>query len=288
LLRAHSKKFTDKQTKRNFKLDKALGVFASRKSKQYLGTAGGLASTAIMSTKKQSKISEEIEGLLSRDSTNKKLIPPSPVVKLDKRVPKKNISKNSSKKSSKKSGKKKRVPRKYVKPNMSKEKVSNKSVANILETGARDSLLVALKNEEAKVEARGSHTTSHQQEAKGKKGAPRFTISGVKLDVICKQGVIKEEGHESSGFSDDSDSDRSVSHEADEEDLDSSESDSVIPLPMLETKAKSQAINMQTKQFKADSEILNQALGRMMKKPEKIQFFPQSTTNLGVPGHDVE
>jgi hypothetical protein len=95
------------------------------KSKQIFNPMTGLTSIGL-STKKQSKISEELDLNFNQEQVAKKIIV-SPVVALDKRVPQKSMSKSSSKKSDKKKGQK-RAPKKYSHPNITKDKLSNKSL----------------------------------------------------------------------------------------------------------------------------------------------------------------
>ncbi|CAI2362665.1 unnamed protein product [Moneuplotes crassus] len=187
---------------RSFQLGTAEKLHSSYKSKKLLVQNTGTTSVGMLSTKKQSKVGEDLDCALQNESYTKKMVHPSPQVKLNQRkIPRKEQSK-ASKSSSKKSQKKRRVPKKYTKPNMNKEKVSNKSLVND-DTGHKDLLATTSGND--------SQRPSINSELKPKnnstnKVSARFTIT--KDDVLAKQGVIPEDQNEDY-YTDENESDSS-------------------------------------------------------------------------------
>lgn len=65
-------KFTDKQQKRDLKLDNTLGYFRSSNSKQMFNPGAGLT-TAGISTKKESRLTEDLENTINREILMNKL-----------------------------------------------------------------------------------------------------------------------------------------------------------------------------------------------------------------------
>lgn len=121
-------------------------MFGSHKSKQIFNPNTGYTSVGL-STKKESKLTEDLENSINREALPKKF-GTSPAIALDKRTPQNKTTSKASK-NSKKSNKKKgvkRVPKKYTRPNFTKEKLSNKSLVtdknmgkeSLLEEGAED------------------------------------------------------------------------------------------------------------------------------------------------------
>lgn len=193
------KKNTEKQQKRDFKLGKTLSIFDSMKSKQLFNPVTGITSIGVTSYKKMSKLSEDIEKSLNPETIIKKEIP-SPAVALNKRVPQKSTSKSSSKKSSKKK-KEKRVPRKYEKPNITKSKLSNRSVHDNVDK--KEPLL----EQEPVASSKHKSNTNMCLENLGKsksvpksgaqKAASRFTAGNIDLKDLEKHGIILEDQNES-------------------------------------------------------------------------------------------
>ncbi|CAI2362454.1 unnamed protein product [Moneuplotes crassus] len=182
------KKYTRKEPVRTFNLSGTENVYSSYKNKPLLLQNTGTTSVGILSNKRQSKPGEFVDLGTHAENHTKKMVHPSPQVKLDqRRIPRKEPSK-ASKSSSKKSGKKRRVPKKYTKPNMTKEKVSNKSLVNN-DTGQKD--LLSNTND--------SKRPSTNSELKPKnnsvnKISARFTIKHDR--ILAKQGVIPEDQNE--------------------------------------------------------------------------------------------
>jgi hypothetical protein len=166
-------------------------------------------------TKMQSKISEDVVTNFQIESMRNKLIPPSPVIKLNKKTPSKQISKASkaskaSKTSSKKSGAKKnakRQPRKYAQPNLSKEKLSTKSLVTSTRYIGDEPLISDTKVEEKVGMGPNKSVIKSLKDDDNnskKKYAPRFTIGNATAEGMdFKQGVIVEDQHESSDNSSD-------------------------------------------------------------------------------------
>eukprot|EP00343_Euplotes_focardii_P000057 CAMPEP_0205800676 /NCGR_PEP_ID=MMETSP0205-20121125/2411_1 /ASSEMBLY_ACC=CAM_ASM_000278 /TAXON_ID=36767 /ORGANISM="Euplotes focardii, Strain TN1" /LENGTH=305 /DNA_ID=CAMNT_0053064155 /DNA_START=415 /DNA_END=1329 /DNA_ORIENTATION=- len=241
-----------------------MNVFSSQKSKPFFLQNTGITSVGINSTKKQSKISEDFDVNFNKDdSISRKFVPPSPVVKLNKRIPKKETSKTSSKKSKKKGGK--RVPRKYTKPNLSKEKVSNKSLVD--NQNEQDDLLEANNPEENK---RTSFATDLKAKEE-KKSNTRFTLSNNMAVGMDKQGIIFEDQNEYDS-EEDSDSDDSsegtVSSVKSKEGSDSSNSYLELPAPMpfLAKKAVSENVPMMKHIENDPNDVTKDALSKYMKK----------------------
>ena len=170
------------------------------KSKQIFNPMTGLTSIG-PSTKKQSKISEELDLNFNQEQVAKKIII-SPVVALDKKVPQKSMSKSSSKKSGKK-----RAPKKYSHPNITKEKLSNKSVVTeiankemLLDKSAGKVFSGPIQSTKVLDEDCKENMTPQQ------KAANRFTISNVNMKNVERSGIILEDKNEYSDDSSDEDS----------------------------------------------------------------------------------
>jgi hypothetical protein len=247
----------------------------------------GLTSIGL-SSKKQSKFSEDLELMIHQEQLPPK-VHPSPVIALDKKVPQKSTSKASSKKSNKKKGAK-RVPKKYTKPNLSKEKLSNKSlITEKLEE--KDSLL------ESEVPKPHSQLNKHQGKDEGKeerktpqrlpKTTSRFTTVGVKLAEIEKHGIIIEDQNEScDNSSDDSNSEDSVSSIEQRDDISDIDDDYTPPLILPIARQVSAPTTMQNKMFAKDQPIISEALSKLMKKDD--HFFSLKDSTLAVPENHVD
>jgi hypothetical protein len=252
-------------------------LLSSYKSKHFFPNLTGITSIGMSTTNKQSKVGEDIEMNFQSEHLGNTLIPPSPVVKLDKRSPTKQVSKNSkaSKSSSKKSEKnKKRLPRKYTKPNLSKEKLSNKSLATNNQYSSVEPLISEPKLDEDSKKGPSSSLFKSLKESEKRdknKHTARLTIANATYDGInFKQGIIIEDQNESS----DNSSEGSGSDQNSISSIHSSEPDHQM-IPMKLEKAVSQQVGMKDRIFKNDNDTISQALGRLMKK-DNILKNPES------------
>lgn len=191
------------------------------------------------------------------------------MVKLDKRIPKKEASKSSSKKSGKKKGMK-RVPKKYSRPNLNKEKLSNKSLVN--HQNHKNDLLVSNSVEESKRTSLCTEIKARTDNRHGK-GNIRFTLNNVNAEEMEKQGVILEDQNEydSDEESDDSNEDSdTVSSVKENHSISSINSEMELPPPpnSIVKKAASQNIAMSKYINSNENDIISNALSKLMNKEE--------------------
>lgn len=258
----------------------------------------GLTSIGL-STKKQSKISEELDLNFNQEQVAKKIII-SPVVALDKRVPQKSMSKSSSKKSGKKKGQK-REPKKYSHPNITREKLSNKSV--VAEIANKEMLLDKSAGKVISGPIQSSKVLDDDWKEKlsaQQKAANRFTISNINMKDVERSGIILEDKNEYSENSSDDDSSeaKSVSSLQTKEKQHESVSDNdeldgdylPAPLALLGQKNVSEWVQMKNKIFNNDNEFISKALGSplfsnsiegLMKKDDN--FVSWKNSNLMFP-----
>ena len=116
----------DMPQKRNLKIKKAVSVFSSLRALMLPKPTTGQTST-----RRTSKHTEEFEKWKTPEGIKKPLIV-SPMIKLDKRPPVKELSKESYISRTSKNSKRntKRVPKKYTKPNLSREEIDDNPVKN--------------------------------------------------------------------------------------------------------------------------------------------------------------
>lgn len=236
--KTHEKKNTTKKPNRNFQLGKTENIYSSQKNKHFMQNTG-TTSVGLISTKKQSKIGEDLDFGNHNESFSRNKAHPSPQVKLnERRIPRKEPSK-ASKSSSKKSSKKRRVPKKYTRPNMTREKVSNKSLGNH-DVGNKDLLSAPGTSDDKR---KSIHSELKPKNDPHHKSSARFTMTNDKM--IPKQPVIPEDQNEDYTDEDDSDSlDETVSS-AEENKYDGfsiTSSKDLAPPPMKMQKAASAAV----------------------------------------------
>lgn len=178
----------DKPQKRSFELKKIIDVLGSFKPK-YTFKAGTVQTSAgVTSDKKESKFTDELEKCV--------WVITSPAIKLDKRMPKKEISKESkASKNSKNSKKKaKRIPKKYSQANISKEKLSNKSLVNYPDSNQepliQDILIASENGNFLGTDRRGSMIKSKTFQTS------RATVNLNNREIV-NHGIIIEEQNES-------------------------------------------------------------------------------------------
>ena len=159
----------------------------------------------------------------------------------------------------------KRIPKKYSRPNLNKEKLSNKSLVN--HQNHKSDLLVT--NSVDQDRKTSLHTDLKAKE--DKKGNSRFTINDAKALEMEKQGVIFEDQNEynydSEDESDDSnESSDTVSSVKSKKSISSVNSNMELPPPPMSIvkKAASQNIAMSKYINNNQNEIISGALSKLM------------------------
>lgn len=248
-------------------MGRIVNLYSSQKSKRFILPNTGMSSSGFLSFKKQSKVHEDLEINSNTNQTVKKFIPPSPVVKLNKRIPKKEVSKVSkaSKSSSKKSSKKrgmKRVPRKYMKPNLTEDKLSNKSLVNRA-LGNND--LLRNSNEESKETP--LHTGQKLTKISLFNQKTRFSVRND--NITDKQAVILEDQNEYDYISEDdsSSSEETFLNDKSQNSISSIHSDEEMPPNLIQmVKASSQALRMDSQSMTNENEYIEEKMRELTKK----------------------